>query len=250
MVQPRTYQENVDIDKSVDITGVNAARPIVVDGSANKDSVFTIYEGAEVTLSHMTITGGSGTDTGLGYGHGGGIDNRGDLTVIDCVITDNTAGSAGGIGNSGELEVIGTTISYNTAGVNYEGVVIGGDGGGIYSVGPLTLSNCEIFGNTAAWDGGGIVVGGNSVAVIDNCNINDNEAFGGAASWHAGGGIFITDGGKATLTNSDVSDNTAAQGSGVMILSYLGSEINSGEGIPLDTTQIHDNIGGEDITYV
>jgi hypothetical protein len=250
LVQPGTYQENVVIDKSVDIKGVLSAARTTVDGSANQASVFTIDEGAEVTLSDMTITGGSGNPTGYGYGIGGGIDNHGDLTVIDCVITDNQAGNSGGISNVGELEIIGSKITDNTAGVNYAGDVVGGDGGGINSGGLLTMTNCEISGNTAAWDGGGLNIGSDSLAVIDQCSIHDNEALGGASSWHAGGGIMVTDGGEVTLTNSDVSGNTAGQGTGVMVLSYLGSEINSGEGIPLDTTQVHDNIGGQDITYV
>lgn len=123
LVQPGIYKENVEIDKSVNVRGVPADKAIV-DGSANQASVFTIDEGAEVTLSHLTITGGSGNPTGLGYGEGGGIFNSGDLTIIDCVITDNQAGNSGGILNRGEMEIIGSEITDNTAGVNYAGDVI------------------------------------------------------------------------------------------------------------------------------
>ena len=135
------------------IAGNGASNTIISGNGAVR--VFEVGSGETVTLSGMTITGGSATT-------GGGIRNvNGTLTVTDSTISGNAAtmtglGQQGGggiqvsstVGNSATLTVTNTTISGNSAGAS---------GGGIWSSAgnTLTVTNSTISGNSAP-SGGGI----------------------------------------------------------------------------------------------
>ena len=70
------------------ITGPNAGVTIngnyTTAGPAN--SVFKIDPGVTATLSGLTITGGNNGD------YGGGVDNQGTATLIDCTVSGNAGG--------------------------------------------------------------------------------------------------------------------------------------------------------------
>lgn len=123
------------IDKNITIDAAGANITIDADGESR---VFHIAEDAEVALIGLTITNGyvDGSDNS-----GGGIYNEGMLTVMDCVITGNTAvGEGGGIYNAWEksLTIINSAIIENTAGY----------GGGIENYGEMEVINCTVAGNT------------------------------------------------------------------------------------------------------
>ncbi len=138
-----TCTGTTSITKNLTITG-----GATLDGD-QEGSVLTIDYGVTVTISSLTITGGS-ADVG------GGILNFGSVTVTGgSQITGNTARvDAGGIYNAlGSVTLNGGSyISGNTA---------DGDGGGIYTEGgSVTLNGgSHINGNTADVDGGGIYNG-------------------------------------------------------------------------------------------
>ena len=71
-----------------------------------------------------------------------------------------------------------------------------------------TLSNVTILGGTANGDGGGILVESGATLTMVNATLTDNEASNGN-----GGGLFVH--GTAALTNTTISQNIAANGSGV-----------------------------------
>ena len=73
-------------------------------------------------ISGVTIRNGGKTD---GFLNGGGIVNRGTLTLTNSTVSGNSAGSLG-------------------------------SGGGIFSFGTLTLTNSTVSGNSAGIHGGGI----------------------------------------------------------------------------------------------
>ncbi len=209
-------------------TGVDIDGPgpnhVTVSGN-DASTVFDVEAGVTATISGLTITKGSfATAYTLGAG---GIDNDGNLTVSDCVVTGNAiapgsdAFGAGGIVNSqtGTLTVTDSTISGNTSPY----------GGGIDSYATLTVTDSTISGNSATF-GGGI----NSLGTLTatGSTISGNSASGG------GGGIS-TYRANATLTGCTVSGNSAGQGGGINTynanLNLVRSSVsgNSGDGIDI-----------------
>ena len=106
------------------------------------NSVFEIEPGATATLSGLTITGGNNPI------FGGGVDDYGTATLIDCTISGNPGGG-GFVNNFSSATLTDCTISDNSAG--YFGF---GGGGGVWSYGTTTLTNCTISGNSAPFGGG------------------------------------------------------------------------------------------------
>jgi hypothetical protein len=106
------------------------------NAGTSKFRIFTVPEGAELTISGLTISGGRGDTFNPPFTFpralnvGGGIDNAGTLTLANCTISGNAASDyGGGINNHGTLTVTNSTISGNT----------GSSGGGIESAGIMTL---------------------------------------------------------------------------------------------------------------
>jgi hypothetical protein len=197
------------ITKDLAITGfVNKGfgRP-TLDG-VHAGRVLTITAAATVTLRALFITNGS-ADYGGGiativdraYGQsvvtvidsvisgntaseGGGIDNgQGVLTLVNSAVRDNAAALGGGIHNSrdnGWLYLEGTSsVSGNYA---------SGGAGGIYSDLHSSIwlyDSSSIHDNTAGGDGGGMLVGDSQVELHDTSSIHHNTARGD------GGGVFI-----------------------------------------------------------
>ena len=58
--------------------------------------IFTINSGKNVTLQNLTLI------NAFIYGDGGAINNQGNLGVVNCTFTHNTAGYGGAIYNSGQ----------------------------------------------------------------------------------------------------------------------------------------------------
>lgn len=84
--------------------------------SGNRASrVFEIAAGMSVTLDQLTLKDGYHPT------QGGGIYNAGTLTITDCVLTGNTAGTlqsgsvGGAIANTGTLTIAGSALSGNRA---------------------------------------------------------------------------------------------------------------------------------------
>jgi len=144
-----TLTTPVIIDKDLTIQG--AASGIVFDGN-NVTKVLGIHSASDpqpvVRLEKLTIT--KGNDSG---NVAGGIDNMGNLTMVNCLVVDNTdidyldgAGAVGGIFSSGSLTLVNCTIAGNAGApagdVGLEGI------GGLYSTGDLAVYNTIIYGNT------------------------------------------------------------------------------------------------------
>ncbi len=109
--------------------------------------VLNVNSGRNLTLNNVTITKGK-----VRNAQGGGILNRGTLTINNSAITGNEAtgrgidqGSGGGIHNTGTLTINNSTIANNTA----EGI-----GGGIRSSGGgATLTHVTIVNNNVTSQG-------------------------------------------------------------------------------------------------
>jgi hypothetical protein len=121
-----------------------------------------IFNDHSLSLSNSTVTGNSAQSGGGIYndgagtmimsgdtvnnntataptGHGGGVDNFGHLTIINCTIAANLALQGGGIYNGDLLNVVNSTVASNTV------TGAGADGGGIYTFGQLSLLNTIVY---------------------------------------------------------------------------------------------------------
>ncbi|TAL00991.1 MAG: hypothetical protein EPO07_08960 [Verrucomicrobia bacterium] len=149
--------------------------------------VFEVSVGVVATLSSLTIRDGYAPDGIYPANSGGGILNRGTLTLTNCTVANNQA-------------VLGS----------------GRGGGGIENnSGTLTLHNCTISGNSSG-DGGGIE-SYYSGAVVSTLTVNQSTVAGNSAS--TGGGMYLR--GNATVNQSTVTGNSAFLGSGIYALSGL-----------------------------
>jgi hypothetical protein len=139
------------LQDGVSLLGVGA-RSVRIQGATSR--VLHVAAGAEVTVSGVTIAGGSVV------GNGGNILNEGFLQLFQTHVTGGVAsnGSGGGIANaSGDLSVIESLIDGNHADFSGGGI----DNTGGTSPAHLDISDSTIAGNDGS-TGSGIATGGNA----------------------------------------------------------------------------------------
>src|SRR5215472_8195505 len=134
-IGPATYTENLTIGISLRIIG-SGAPSTIIDGGGFNTVVVISTEGANVTLSKVTIRNGRGN-------YGGGISNLGTLTINSSTITGNIASDGGAM----ELWYGGT----------------------------VTINNSTIAGNSATY-GGGVDLTHGGTATINNSTIAANSS--------------------------------------------------------------------------
>jgi CSLREA domain-containing protein/uncharacterized repeat protein (TIGR01451 family) len=186
----------------------------IINGTPNALSILFIYAGGIVTLSNVTIRGGSSIGAGaidIGYG--------GILTLEDSLVTHNTGILAGAIENGGALLIYRSAIIGNTTGGVYAG--------GIYNGNTLTITESLIAENTAG-NGGGLYNTG--TATILTSTIRNNVA----NKTYGGGGIYNL--GALTLTASSLYGNRA--------LDFGGGLENASGQVWIDQSQIVYNEAG------
>jgi hypothetical protein len=206
-----------ELTTAIVLEGPGASVLTVAGGPAPGTPAFrivTVAAGAEVAISGLSLTGGRADS-------GGGILNRGTMTVTASTLSGNSAfggsggfagGSGGGIFNSGTLTVTASTLSGNSAeGSRFSG----GIGGAISNSGTVTITASTLSGNTAGGTGGGIFNGG--TMAITASTLSGNSA---VAADGSGGGI--SNGGTMTVTASTLSGNSAS-GVGVGAAGGIGS---------------------------
>jgi hypothetical protein len=147
-----------------------------------------------LTLEGLTLSGGAPISSG------GGIFNRGTLTLVSTALTDNMAGffnsGGGGLSNEGgTVTIIDSTLARNSAG--------GGGGGLQNNGGTVTVINATVVGNGAGTVGGSVATFGGTVRLI-NSTLADNST--------RGGGGVATFGGTVALQNIILAGNTASGG--------------------------------------
>ncbi len=180
---------------AIDGPGANV---LSVNGQG-QSRILSVGTGADVTISGLTLADGRAST-------GGGIINRGKLTLTDCTLSGNTATAfGGGLYNIGTLTMTGCTLSGNTATVL---------GGGLYSkyfpigsdFGTAALTDCTVSGNTAPSSAGLSLAYGTNTLV--NCTVSANTATASQRGLAAGLNSF----GAMTLENTIVAGNTGPSG--------------------------------------
>jgi len=218
-------EHDIIINKSLVIQGAGSGSTVVDAG--NSGGVFYI-NASTVDMSGMMIRNGntsfgggifkySGNLTmtdcivsnnagiwGGGIFIGGGVTDTGTLTMTGCTINGNTATWGGGILTDIEtLTMTGCTISNNTATW----------GGGIDNGAQLTMTSCTVSGNTASWGGGisNFAFNGTATVTMTGCTVSGNTAStdGGGIHNDASNGTATV-----TMTNCTVSGNTASNSGG------------------------------------
>ena len=211
------------IDSSGDDSGVITGGYANNGGGINNKGMLTI-EGGTITGNHVNHADSAN--------RGGAIYNSGTLIMTGGRIVGNDADDAGAIYNdtAGTVELAGVTIADNRS-VNH-------GGGALVNYGTAALTGCVIRGNRAAGGGGGLWTQG--VLTVMDCEITGNE------SSAKGGGIAVAESGTLYLRDSAVTGNTAADGGGLIILKTTGTADISGETAITENTSV--TYGGGGIT--
>ncbi|MGK4567666.1 hypothetical protein [Flavobacterium sp. 3HN19-14] len=174
-------------------------------------------------------------------GNGGGlhITGGGSATIIDGTVNNNTASSEGGglWNGTGTMLITGTTISGNTA----SGIAADQGGGGIYNLngGTLTIETAVISNNIAngtLGSGGGILNDVGSHLSVTDTEISSNTAV------RAGGGIEDNSGsGTIVLANVSLNGNSVSGQFRVMVADCISpvAEVQQLQAEPLTTIPLH-----------
>ncbi len=211
----------------VNAAGNNASNTTVIvmnnstiqnsDGAA-VGAIFNEQRGT-LNITRSTITANNATGTGSN-GVGGALNNRGQVTILESTLSNNSATVYGGaIVNrpNATLTINRSTLSGNT---NSGGSALGG-GAIMNNGGTLNIDTSTISGNSTSSVGGGIanlvLSAVNGLVTIRSSTIANNGAVNG-------GGVY-NETSTTSLQNTILADNTAS-GSGAECLASSGS-INS-----------------------
>jgi hypothetical protein len=180
-----------------------------------------------VTITGLAITGGAVTDP-RGQGFGGGIENRGTLTLVDVVVRRNHAYDGAGIFNAGSLRLVRSTLSHHGSGDQGS---IQGSGGGLYNTGIATLARSTVSDNVTDYGGAGIVNIG-TLTLRRSFVVRNESDFGAPGGLGPGSGGIVNHG-RLILVRSVVSENRG----------YKGGGIGSTGKVVLVTSRVTDNMG-------
>ena len=231
LVEPGTYIENIDfLGKAVTVRGEAGPDTTVIDGNQQGPVVtFSNAETEEAVLQGFTLRNGSGEyDPLLGGLSGGGIHCYESFpTIMNCIVSENTASRGGGIYCYFSSPTIKNCSIVRNSASYY--------GGGIYCDwgSSPAITNCTISVNTADNDGGGISSYFSS-PVITNCTISENRAE------MRGGGIDC-------YSSFPIISNSILWGDSA----FVGAEIWVGGYFPSTITIRHSDVqGGEAGLYI
>ena len=179
---------------------VDPAAPVTINCNG-QSRAFSVEEGVTASISNVTITNGKESDD-----YGGGVYNRGQLTLSHCAIinstsdnygaalyntstgtvnlnnctlnNDSSAGYGGALANyEGAMNLTDSTVTNGAAGADIDNNQF--DGGGLYDYdGTLTLTNCTVNNDSCAGDDGGGLYIQDSMATLTNCTFSQDSAGG------------------------------------------------------------------------
>lgn len=215
---------SVDVTEGVDVRDVTIRRG---EGFAWSGSTMLRVDGAEVTLTNVTLDGMNYRGSGLGRFVGNllAVQNGGRVTIEGDTQIINNTDTAVRVTTNATLTMNDGLISNNHSGDYSDGGAINVDQGSVY------LKGGEISGNSSESCAGGVMVGGHGGYVELNGTIIKNNS----ATLH-GGGVFVqgfrrngnVNTGSATfvMKSGEISGNTCGTGymGGGIATTYAGYE--------------------------
>jgi len=209
-----TGEGNYDIDfqgKAITVRSENGPENCIIDCQHyGRGFHFHSSEDANSVLDGFTITNGTAER------FGGGIRcTASSPTIINCIITGNSASDyGGGMYNcyNSNPTIINCTFSKNKS----ESLYILGNGGGMCnsSDSSPTVTNCTFIDNSVSYSGGGMYNHKNSNPIITRCIFRGNSA------GRSGGGIINWHSSRPIVTNCKFSRNKSEDGGGGMCNYY------------------------------
>jgi hypothetical protein len=170
------------------------------------------WAGGLWTTSSTVVIENTTFDDNSSAGRGGGMffGLAANVTMSQCTISNNSSDDGGGVFSEGaSLVITNSSISGNTAAASG-----GARGGGGLFVGTgdgVTIEDCTISGNQAAGSGAGVYLYQTAFSsTISNSTISANIATGG------GGGVACA-GTQLSITDSDISQNSAGYGGAFLL---------------------------------
>ncbi|HEX8566427.1 MAG TPA: right-handed parallel beta-helix repeat-containing protein [Pyrinomonadaceae bacterium] len=221
------YFNSFEFDTNTSILNIGQSTAVTINSNRAENSGGGIHVSnqARANLNNMTLRSNQANSDNAGGGDGGALfnDNAPSTTAFTGTLTIGGSGFAnsgvngGGIrNNAGTVNIpSGASITHNSA---------SGTGGGISNAGTLSaLATPTITNNTATGNGGGIFNTG-TLGAITTPTLNFN-------SGATGGGIFSSNG-ALSITNGNVSGNTATTGKGGGI-EHSGSSASTVTGVTI-----------------
>jgi len=197
LIAAATYEENLNIPFSLNLSGADAKKTII-DGGYNLSVITINSSSAHVLLSNLTIQKGAAPT------RGGGVYNPGTLTVRNSIFSKNTGSSGGAIYNSGTATIAKTVLVNNGTGGVHTAIC-----GAITNDGTMTIVNSTLTGNSDAptnYTYGGAICNTGTLTINDS-TLTNNQSDG--VDTGAGGAIYNS--GKVAINNSTFSGNSASQ---------------------------------------
>jgi len=216
----------LSVDQNLTIVGLGANK-LTINGNAS-GRVFDIVGGTTATISGLTITGGLTSD-------GAGILNAGNLTLLQDVVSGNTAqgiagaglfgdgaGRGGGVENQADavLSIWQSSFSGNQA----LGGPEGGNafGGAIYNeAATVTINQSTFTANQALAANGGTI--GVAATMPGGISVTLLGVSGGGAVWNDGGSLTVTN--SALDNNLDQAGNNGDATASMATFQFVGSAV-------------------------
>jgi CSLREA domain-containing protein/uncharacterized repeat protein (TIGR01451 family) len=241
--------------------GIDRVFDIVMDNTGGKD--------VSTTIQNVTIRNGRESG-GTTFFQGGGIQfyaqaGPGNLHLLNSIVTQNSASSHGGGISAANNAQAGayvwidhSAITNNVAGDASLGFTLGGSGGGIlvgYQLGlkvddSLIQGNSTYNGTASTGQGAGLYYWSDPTSgvasYINNTLIDSNHASG--MNYAGAGGAFI--GRPIKITNSTVSNNTADDYGGGLVLSTANGDVHTLANVTISGNTTKTYAGGLYLSHV
>ncbi len=203
LVSPGIYREKTTTKAGVKVVGSGADRTTI---DAEGTGTVVAMLGGNSTVEGFTVRNGIGDYFGNGARVGGGVYcGAVSATIAKCRIVDNVAAQGWGGGvfvNSGcSITIVDSLISGNSA----------ESGGGLFchENSRATIQTSIVRDNTAAWYGGGVCGIDLSSVMLASCEVSRNSA------GYSGGAIAAKERGAVTVVNCTLADNSADEAGGI-----------------------------------
>ncbi len=268
---------NITIDGGT--SGITLTQDVGNNSPTGGMRLFYVTSAANLTLEHLTLTGGDAVGIGNSGGYGGAIydASTGTLGISNCVISNNTAlggtnlssgepGEGGAIYNSaaGTVDITQSSFMGNLAEASAAetatyGTTPPGAGGAIFNAagGSIAITASTFSSNTATaiqtfdasrfgnGEGGAIENNGAAAITITTSTFSNNAADSAAAGYGGGtalgGAVDNPNSGTVTITSSTLSGNsvTGLGGAGAQ-----GADVNTSGDVLLKDTIVADSVSG------